>query len=431
MVVSVWWIRIVVLTGALLGLVAWCGDAFAVGDYGPETCQEGFVWREACGPNDHVCVTPQSRAQAAQDDALAASRREPNGGPYGPDTCRQGFVWREACGPQDHVCVPAATRTQAARDNAMAASRFKQTPILWDVLTQHNDARANRPATARNRSDAGERGAGDVRPAVRASCRRPGDRPAAVCQQPVATRARPEECRVCRDQKELDLRVRRRRPRPGPRPRPALAPRRAGRGGCAGAQHVRRDARIGRDQQHAGHRPCDRHPVRGGTQGGRLGVAARAGHLHRPAAPRQTRGGAHRRLAQQQRPDRQFRSGLGTEPRRPAAAERRDLHRVLGAQLRQRQLAWLGARLPGAGSAAGGGVHHLADQPQSRRRDLAVGQRSGRRRHQRLLRDRQPAIRHATGLGAGRGVRQAAVWGRRRSTDCRSPAITPSPTARR
>ena len=59
---------------------------------------------------------------------------------YGPETCKLGYVWREACGPQDHVCVPGATRTQAAHDNAAAASRFAQTPVLWDVLTQHNDA---------------------------------------------------------------------------------------------------------------------------------------------------------------------------------------------------------------------------------------------------------------------------------------------------
>ena len=113
--------------------------ALAVGDYGPETCQEGYVWREACGPDDHVCVTPTVRAQAAQDNGQAAARREPNGGPYGPDTCRPGYVWREACGPQDHVCVPPATRAQAAQDNAQAASRYKVHPLLWDVLTQHND----------------------------------------------------------------------------------------------------------------------------------------------------------------------------------------------------------------------------------------------------------------------------------------------------
>jgi hypothetical protein len=107
--------------------------------YGPETCRQGFVWREACGPNDHVCVTGATRAQAAQDNSQAASRRSPTGGPYGPDTCKQGFVWREACGPEDHVCVIGATRTQAAQDDAQALSRFQNPPVLWDVLTQHQD----------------------------------------------------------------------------------------------------------------------------------------------------------------------------------------------------------------------------------------------------------------------------------------------------
>jgi hypothetical protein len=107
--------------------------------YGPETCRQGFVWREACGPNDHVCVPPATRAQAAQDNSQAAARREPHGGPYGPDTCKPGFVWREACGPQDHVCVTGATRTQAAQDDAQALSRFQNPPVLWDVVTQHQD----------------------------------------------------------------------------------------------------------------------------------------------------------------------------------------------------------------------------------------------------------------------------------------------------
>jgi hypothetical protein len=86
-----------------------------------DTCVQGYVWREAV-PGDHVCVTPETRAQAAQDDSLAASRRSPTGGAYGPDTCLQGYVWREAV-PGDHVCVTPETRAQAAQDNSLAASR--------------------------------------------------------------------------------------------------------------------------------------------------------------------------------------------------------------------------------------------------------------------------------------------------------------------
>lgn len=89
---------------------------------GPDTCLQGFVWRDAFR-GDHVCVTPDVRNQAAADNNLAASRREPNGGPFGRDTCRQGFVWREA-GPRDHVCVVPETRAQARNDNAAKCTRL-------------------------------------------------------------------------------------------------------------------------------------------------------------------------------------------------------------------------------------------------------------------------------------------------------------------
>jgi hypothetical protein len=86
-----------------------------------DTCIEGYVWREA-GPSDHVCVRPEVRARVAQQNILAASRRNPQGGPFGPDTCLQGFVWREAF-PGDHVCVSGQEREEVARDNAQAAAR--------------------------------------------------------------------------------------------------------------------------------------------------------------------------------------------------------------------------------------------------------------------------------------------------------------------
>ncbi|HZQ31953.1 MAG TPA: hypothetical protein VFB19_09475 [Mycobacterium sp.] len=90
--------------------------------YGPDTCIQGYVWREA-NSNDHVCVTNAVRSQTAQENQLAAQRRSPNGGEYGPDTCAQGYVWREAF-EGDHVCVTPNSRTQAANDNAAAASRM-------------------------------------------------------------------------------------------------------------------------------------------------------------------------------------------------------------------------------------------------------------------------------------------------------------------
>lgn len=91
------------------------------GAYGPDTCSPGYVWRQA-NPNDHVCVLPQTRDQAAYDNSQAANRINPNGA-FGPDTCDQGYVWREAF-PGDHVCVTPETRTQAANDNSNAAARL-------------------------------------------------------------------------------------------------------------------------------------------------------------------------------------------------------------------------------------------------------------------------------------------------------------------
>src|SRR5262245_694980 len=89
-----------------------------------DTCKQGFVWREA-RPSDHVCVTPQTRAQTAEDNRLAASRIDPNNRAYGPNTCKQGFVWRDAF-PGDFVCVTSQTRAQAAEDNRLAATRRVQ-----------------------------------------------------------------------------------------------------------------------------------------------------------------------------------------------------------------------------------------------------------------------------------------------------------------
>lgn len=87
----------------------------------PDTCKQGFVWREAV-LNDHVCVTPETRKLTVVQNLWAARRRNPAGGPYGPDTCLQGYVWREAV-PTDHVCVTSQDRQQAAVDNAQAPFR--------------------------------------------------------------------------------------------------------------------------------------------------------------------------------------------------------------------------------------------------------------------------------------------------------------------
>jgi len=84
-------------------------------------CLVGYVWRQAV-EGDYICVTPATRTQTEADNAAAASRVNPQGGPYGPDTCLQGYVWRQVV-PSDHVCVTEATRSQVAADNAQEINR--------------------------------------------------------------------------------------------------------------------------------------------------------------------------------------------------------------------------------------------------------------------------------------------------------------------
>jgi hypothetical protein len=83
-------------------------------------CKPGFVERLA-GPSDEVCVTPESRDRARQENATAASRRNPKG-PYGPNTCIAGFVWREAFAG-DVVCVTPEIRKLVKEENALHLSR--------------------------------------------------------------------------------------------------------------------------------------------------------------------------------------------------------------------------------------------------------------------------------------------------------------------
>lgn len=113
--------EVLIVTTLALVTSAAASTAFAQQPYGPDTCVAGYVWRDAF-PNDHVCVTPDVRTQAAEDNNQAADRRQPGGGDYGPNTCLPGYVWRAAA-PDDLVCVTPAVRDQAGRDNAAAASR--------------------------------------------------------------------------------------------------------------------------------------------------------------------------------------------------------------------------------------------------------------------------------------------------------------------
>jgi hypothetical protein len=90
--------------------------------YGPATCAQGYVWREAYF-GDRVCVTPDQRDQAAYDNAQAPYRVDPYG-PWGPNTCISGYVWRVAH-PSDFVCVEPWERDQVSYDNSEAAARVE------------------------------------------------------------------------------------------------------------------------------------------------------------------------------------------------------------------------------------------------------------------------------------------------------------------
>lgn len=88
--------------------------------YGPDTCIQGYVWREA-RPGDTVCVTPDIRATVAQQNSTPGANKDPNAG-SGPQSCSQGYVWREAF-DGDTICVTPAFRQQMFDDNAAASSR--------------------------------------------------------------------------------------------------------------------------------------------------------------------------------------------------------------------------------------------------------------------------------------------------------------------
>ena len=66
-----------------------------------------------------------SSRQAEADNQLGGSRRNPTGGPFGAETCQVGFVWREAF-PEDRVCVTPEARTKAHQDNVLVATRVKR-----------------------------------------------------------------------------------------------------------------------------------------------------------------------------------------------------------------------------------------------------------------------------------------------------------------
>ena len=92
-------------------------------------CPAPYVPRLA-RPSDLTCVTEASAAEALFDNnpAVQAQRRA-GGGPYGPDTCKQGWVWREAY-EGDVICVTPETRARTKAENQPKYT-LKQLPTLY------------------------------------------------------------------------------------------------------------------------------------------------------------------------------------------------------------------------------------------------------------------------------------------------------------
>jgi hypothetical protein len=66
-------------------------------------------------PSDGVCVSPQSRSRVAAENSRAPLLWVP--GPFGPKTCANGYVWREAT-PVDFTCVTPDIRTLVRSEQA-------------------------------------------------------------------------------------------------------------------------------------------------------------------------------------------------------------------------------------------------------------------------------------------------------------------------
>lgn len=83
-------------------------------EYGCEQCVSPYVWREATGIDDKVCVTPDARARSAAE----------NSNPMYPiaESCPAGLTWRLTT-RSDHRCVPPEVARDVADENAAGPNR--------------------------------------------------------------------------------------------------------------------------------------------------------------------------------------------------------------------------------------------------------------------------------------------------------------------
>jgi uncharacterized protein (DUF2237 family) len=118
--------------GAALALAgAWAAPALAGGDYGPDTCLDGYVWRGVV-PTDHVCVTSATRDQVAADNAAGQSLHVP-----GSEVCVQGYVWRMAV-EGDRVCVTPARWDETQDDNLAREVRRNALDVFMGITFVHD-----------------------------------------------------------------------------------------------------------------------------------------------------------------------------------------------------------------------------------------------------------------------------------------------------
>ena len=96
-----------------------CSAALPAPPYGPNSCRQGYVWRNAFD-GDVVCVPPARQTQVRIENGNAGSTRA--GG--SANTCKSGFVWR-AARPSDLVCVTPQSRAQVKLENDTAWDRVR------------------------------------------------------------------------------------------------------------------------------------------------------------------------------------------------------------------------------------------------------------------------------------------------------------------
>ncbi|GII31263.1 hypothetical protein Pmi06nite_47050 [Planotetraspora mira] len=81
--------------------------------WGPYTCAQGFVWRQATA-DDLVCVYPSRRTDVAAENSGSPSHKLLN-----TMYCVPGYEWRLA-NPSDRACVTSIQRRMARMENESA-----------------------------------------------------------------------------------------------------------------------------------------------------------------------------------------------------------------------------------------------------------------------------------------------------------------------